>query len=175
MVQQPGIPSPPTAWPPPPPPPEAWQYPVRVEPVPGSPYVLAILGPPVVTAGQAVGALVAGLAAVTVALAMGCTAAVVLTAEESPWGVGAFAVLATVLGVAAILLGVAGIRRTGRRPPAHPQPWSPGVAGPPAASSGEIVVVRKGRGLAVSGLVCGATGLFLTVVTLLVTVVLAVA
>jgi hypothetical protein len=138
-----GPPAPP-AWTPPPPPPEAWQRPARVEPVPGSPYGLAILAPPAATSGVAVGSLVAGSAALVVALLAMCLG---LAGAPDGWGLGvsgAFAIFAGWLAVGAGILGAVGVRQT--RPPTVPGRARPG-----------------GRGAAVAGLTCGAVALFLTV------------
>src|SRR5690606_34616252 len=146
-----GGPAAPPVWPPPPPPPEAWQRPARVEPVPGSPYGLAILAPPTATSGAAVGSLVAGIAALVVSLLAACLG---LAGAPGGWGLwvnGAFAILAGWLAVGAGLLGVVGIRQT--RPPAAPGQTRP-----------------AGRGVAVAGLVCGAVALFLTLSGVAVTI-----
>jgi hypothetical protein len=130
-----------------PPPPEAWQQPVRIEPVPGTPYGLAILGPPEATSGPAVGALVAGAGSSVVALVVACLG---LAGARPGWGLwvaGAFAVLAGCLGVAGVGLGIAGMRQTRRRP------------------SGTQPAVR-GRGMAVAGLASGATGVAITTLSL---------
>lgn len=141
----------PPAWTPPPPPPEAWQRPARVEPVPGSPYGLAILAPPTATSGAAVGSLVAGIASLVVSLLGACLG---LAGAPGGWGLwvnGAFAILAGWLAVGAGLLGVVGIRQT--RPPAAPGQTRP-----------------AGRGVAVAGVVCGAVALFLTLSGVAVTI-----
>ena len=126
-----------------PPPPDAWQRPLRVEPVGGTPYALAILAPQVPTSGPAIGSLVCGIAGIVVAVVAGCLGIVGAQPGWGMWVTGAFAVLAGSLGVAGVGLGVVGIRQT--RPPREP-----GVPAP------------KGRGTAVAGLVCGAVTAFLT-------------
>lgn len=126
-----------------PPPPEAWQRPVRVEPVPGTPYGLAILGPPEATSGPAVGALVAGIGSGLVALFVACSGLAGAGAGWGLWVAGAFAVLAACLGVAGTGLGVVGMRQTRARP-AGPRP------------------VVKGRSMAVAGLTCGIAGVVIT-------------
>jgi hypothetical protein len=132
-----------------PPPRESLRRPVRIEPVSGSPYGLVIVGGPPVTSGPAIGALVAGIAALLVSLLVACfgLAEAAAPMEDAPggWGAlvgGAFAVLTGFLGLAAIGLGVVGMRQTDpRRRPIH----------------GAVA----GRGLAVAGLACGAAGLAL--------------
>jgi hypothetical protein len=116
--------------------------------VAGTPYGLAILAPPQATSGPALGSLVAGLGSGVVALVVTCLG---LAGAEAGWGLwvaGAFAVLAGCLGVAAVGLGVAGVRQTRRRP------------------SGTQPAMR-GRGLAIAGLVCGASGFAVTALSLL--------
>ena len=140
-----------------PPPREAWQRPVRVEPVPGTPYGLAIYGAPTATSGPAIGALVTGIAAVTVSFVVLCLG---LAGVQDGWGApvsGALAILATFLGVGAIGLGVVGVRHTGGRTPAT------GVA-PTGVESPPVAAIR-GRGLAVAGIICGATAVGLTLVS----------
>lgn len=151
-----------------PPPQESVRRPVRVEPVPGTGYGLAIVGAPAATSGPSVGALLAGIASVLVSLLVSCFGLVELAATEDGQrgtGVlvgGAFAVLAGFLGCAGIGLGVAGMRQTkaGRRgrptAPGWPQPPPPAEA---AAPDGPVA----GRGMAIAGLVCGAVGLGIAV------------
>lgn len=142
----PGPSGPPPASPPPPPPPpgEAVRRPTRVEPVPGTPYGLAIFGAPPVTSGPAVGALVAGVAALLVSLVVACFGLADAAASGSGgaggWGAlvgGAFGVLTGFLGTAGVGLGIAGIRQSRGTGPA-----------------GERTV--RGRGMAIAGMVCGA-------------------
>lgn len=139
-MQQPG-------WRPAPPPRDAARRPTRVEPVPGTPYGLAIFGAPPVTSGPAVGALVAGVAALLVSLVVACLGLAGAAASGSggagSWGAlvgGAFAVLTGFLGVAGIGLGAVGLRQTRGTGPA-----------------GESRV--RGRGTAISGMVCGGVAL----------------
>ena len=128
----------------PPPPPESIRRPIRVEPVPDTPYGLAIFGAPPIVSGPAVGSLVAGIASVLVSLVVSCFALAEFSATESEAGTGAlvggaFAVLAGCLGGAGIGLGLAGMRQA-RRAKATDTPVT-------------------GRGMAIGGLVCGAVGL----------------
>lgn len=144
-MQQPGWrPAPPPA----PPPRDAVRRPTRVEPVPGTGYGLAIFGAPPVTSGPAVGALVAGVAALLVSLVVACVGLADAIASDSGggaagWGAlvgGAFAVLTGFLGLAGIGLGTVGLRQTRGTGPA-----------------GESRV--RGRGTAISGMVCGGVAL----------------
>lgn len=172
--------------PPAPPPREAWQRPVRLEPVPDTPFALAILGSPEATSGPAIGSLVSGVAAALVALVVSCFG---LAGAADGWGLwvaGAFAILAAFLGVAAVVLGLTGRRqvrqRTGRPAP-RPDPYgamspygampsAPGAAvvAAPAAPGGDsgagAVRPVRGRGMAVAGLICGASALVVVVCSL---------
>lgn len=154
-------PPPPPLAPPVPPPREAIRRPARIEPVPDSPYGLAIYGNPPTVSGPAIGSLVAGIAAILVSLAVSCLALVEAAAVEQDAGTGAlvggaFAVLAAFLGIAGIGLGAAGMRQTSRRR---------------LAADGAV----SGRGIAISGLACGAVGVAIAVCSLGVAVIVAVA
>jgi hypothetical protein len=165
----------------PPPPPEAWAQPVRIEPVAGTPYGLAILGAPSPTSGPAVGALVCGIASILVSLLVTCFGLLGAAEGWGIWVAGAFAVLAGCLGIAGIGLGIGGIRQTrdrrARVAPSPPYRTGPQTTGyptaqhfPPYASgayaagtqpagpaSGDTARPR-GRGMAVAGLACGIAG-----------------
>lgn len=135
-----------------PPPREAWQRPVRVEPVPGTPYGLAVFGAPTATSGPAIGALVAGVVGALMSFLVMCLG---LTGAGEGWGVavaGAFAILSAFLGAGAVGLGVVGLRHT--RPGAS-------MSG---AGSAPVTSIR-GRGLALAGLICGATTVGLTLLS----------
>lgn len=127
-----------------PPPPEAWQRPVRVEPVPGTPYGLAILGAPEATSGAAVGALVAGIAAAVMAAIVTCVALAGASAGWGAWVGGAFAALAGFLSVAAVGLGAVALRQMRGRQRANAA-WQ-----------------VRGRGMALAGPICGAAALLVT-------------
>jgi hypothetical protein len=143
VTQQPGYPYPPMPVGPgsvPFPPPPVAGAPVHVEPVAGTAFGLAYAVLPPLTSGQAVGALVIGIGSVIVALVTICFG---LLGAADGWGAlvaGAFAILATILGVAAVSIGTYA-RRVIRR------------------SSGAI----SGSGMATSGLVCGFVGVGLAV------------
>jgi hypothetical protein len=116
--------------------------PVAFEAVAGTPYGVAIVGVAPTTSGPATASLVTGIASIPVSLVVGCFGAV---GAQNGWGpivAGAFAVLAAFLGLAALLLGRAGVRQIRR-------------------GSGWSTVT--GRGLAIAGMICGAVGLLLTV------------
>jgi hypothetical protein len=130
------------------PPPVAYPPPVRVQPVPGTPFGLAILGTKPITTGLASGSLIAGIAALLVSLIAGCFG---LVGARGGWGglaAGAFAVLSGLLAVGAMVLGLLGMRQIRR-------------------SS-----ALTGKGLAISGLACGAVALVLTVVAVISAIVL---
>lgn len=136
------------------PPPETARQPVRIEPAEGTPYGLAIYAAPTVLSGPSVGALVAGIAAILVALVVGCFGMVSLSLATEGQAAGggaaaaaAFTALTLFLGAAGIGLGAVGMRQTNpvRRPP------------------GTVV---RGRGMAVAGLVCGAVGVVLALCSL---------
>ncbi|MEV0454423.1 DUF4190 domain-containing protein [Catellatospora methionotrophica] len=114
--------------------------PVRVEIVPGTPYGLAVLGAPKTASGVAASALVVGVGSILVSLAVWCFG---LVGSEKGWGglvAGAFAVLSILLGAAGVLLGWLGMRQI-------------------RLAAGNLT----GRGVAITGLVCGAVGLLLAV------------
>ncbi|QSB15509.1 hypothetical protein JQS43_03930 [Natronosporangium hydrolyticum] len=138
----------------PPPPRDAARAPTRVEPLPGTPFGLAIYGAPPASSGPAVGSLVAGIVSVLVSLIVACFGGVdaIAAAEGGATGVGllvggAFGLLAGFLGVAAVGLGVVAIRQT--RPGRAP-------AGAPV----------RGRPMAVAGLVCGGVGVLIVTCSL---------
>jgi len=145
----------------PPPPREAARRPTRIDPVPGTSYGLAIFGAPPATSGPAVGALVAGVAAVLVSFVVGCVGLADAASSDvgtDGWGAlvgGAFAVLTGFLGTAAIGLGVVGMRRTGRR--AQP-------------ADGPV----RGRGMAIAGIACGGAGVVVAACSLGVAILVAV-
>jgi len=113
--------------------------PTHVDPVPGTEYGLAYFNAPPTMVGQAAGSLVVGIASILVSLVVGCFG---ITGAADGWGPivgGAFAVLAVLLGLAAVGLGWFGLRQLKR-------------------AGGRLA----GRGLAVAGMWCGAAGLGLT-------------
>jgi hypothetical protein len=108
--------------------------------VPGTPFGVLYLDVPPVTSGLAVGALVAGIASILLSLIVVCFGLAGAQAGWGPWAAGAFALLAVLVGGAGVVLGVLARRQIGRAKP------------PPA-------VRFAGRGLALTGLICGAIGL----------------
>ncbi|MCX4469944.1 hypothetical protein OOK41_06450 [Micromonospora sp. NBC_01655] len=113
--------------------------------MPGTPFGVVHLDVPPVTSGLAVGSLVAGIASALISLLVVCLGATAGT--QGAWAAGLFAVLGVLAGTAAVVAGLLGMRQI-RRP-----------ASPPA-------VRFAGRGLAVAGISCGATGLALSLLGL---------
>jgi len=136
--------------PPPAPPRDSWRGPARIEPVPGTTYALGYLSVPATTSGMAVGSLVAGVASLLVLTLVACFGFAGARAGWGGWVAGAFAVLAALLGLAGVALGTVSLRQIRRG------------AAPGAAAADR----RTGRGLAISGLSCGATGAALTLLVL---------
>ena len=117
-----------------------------MESVPGTPYAVALVEVAPTTSGPAVASTVAGVGSILVSLVVGCFG---LVGANSGWGptvAGAFAVLAGLAGIAAIVLGQLGLRQIRR-------------AGGPRSV--------HGKGAAITGLACGAVGLGLTVIGVL--------
>lgn len=130
------------------PPKDAYQMPSRIEQVPGTPFGLVYLKVPAGTSGPAVGSLATGISSICVVVVMACFGFAGASHGWGAWLAGAFAVLATALGLAGVGLGLVGMRQIRRA-----------RAAGPAAEMG-------GRGLAVSGVTTGATGVSLTVLVL---------
>jgi hypothetical protein len=137
----------------PPPPREGWHRPRRVDPVPGTPFGVLQLDVPPVTSGLSVGALVAGIASILLSLVVVCFGLIGASAGWGPWAAGAFALLAVLVGGAAVVLGALARRQIGRAKP------------PPA-------VRFTGRALALSGLICAGIGLAATLAAFAVAVLL---
>jgi hypothetical protein len=131
----------------PPPPRPAARQPVRVEPVPGTPFAVAYLDVPPVNSGPAIGSLVAGIASL---LALGVTSCFGLFGAQEDWGglvAGAFAVPTAVLGGGAVFLGLMALRQIRRA----------------VQAAGTRIA---GRGMAIAGIGCGAAGLALVLAVL---------
>jgi hypothetical protein len=125
---------------------------VAFEAVGGTPFGVAIVGVAPTASGPATASLITGVASILVSFVVACFATIGASAGWGPIVSGAFAVLAAFLGIAAVLLGRVGIgqirRHTG---------WS----------------VVTGRGLAISGIICGGVGLLLTVLSVVAALLLA--
>jgi hypothetical protein len=114
--------------------------PVRVDPVPGTPFGVVYLGVSPTVSGLAVGSMVAGIGSVLASLLVYCFG---LAGARGGWGPlvsGAFAILAGLVGAAAVGTGLVAMRQIRRAP-------------------GEL----GGRGLAITGVACGGSGVALTV------------
>lgn len=123
-----------------------------VEPVPGTGFGLVQLQVPPVTSGFAVGGLIAGIGGVLASLLVLCFG---LTGAPESWGLvvaGAFAILAGAVSLAGLGLGL-GARRQIRR-----------------SAAANIRGIRfAGRGVAIAAISCGAAGVGLTLLFLLLT------
>lgn len=136
---QPGYPYPQSSYPVPRPPRGAIT-PARFEVVEGTDFGVAYLHVPPLASGQGIGSLVAGIVSIVVTLIAVCLG---LIGSRDGWGAlvsGAFAILAVLVGGAAIVIGVVA-GRTIRR------------------SDGTVT----GRGMARGGMVCGIVGVSLAV------------
>jgi hypothetical protein len=134
----PGHPSSPS-WPPPPVPEDGRWQPARVEPVSGTDYGLVQIQVPPVTSGLATGAMIAGIAAIGVALLVLCFGA---AGSQDGWGplvAGAFTLLAVLFGGGAVGVGLFATRQ---------------IRG--SGRDGRLRFV--GRGQAIAGVSCGAAG-----------------
>jgi hypothetical protein len=123
---------------PPPPPSGRWQ-PQRIDPVPGTEFALVQLRVEPLTSGLAIGSLMAGIAAILVSLLVLCFG---LVGADAGWGAlvaGAFTLLSVIGGVGAMVVGLIARRQ---------------IRG--SGSSGQVRFT--GRGIAVAGISCGATG-----------------
>jgi hypothetical protein len=131
---------------------EAWT-PERVEPVAGTEFALVQLKVVPLTSGLATGSLIAGVAAVLVSTLVLCFG---LYGQSAGWGAvvaGAFALLGVLVGGGSVGLGLAARRQIRR-----------------SGQDGRVRFV--GGGLAKAGISCGAAGLGIAVLTLLLVVVL---
>lgn len=120
--------------------------PTAVAPVAETPFGVALVEVRPTTSGPAIASLVAGIASILVSLVVIIVAAAGAAEGWGPAVAGAFAALATMAGVAAVGLGATGLRRIRAS-----VPWGP----------------SRGRGVAISGVVCGALGLAITALTML--------
>lgn len=116
--------------------------PVAYQPIPQTPFGVAVVGVAPTVSGPATASLVVGVGSILVALVVGCFGALGAEPGWGPMVSGAFAVLAGFAGVAAIVLG-----RVGRRQVRADVGWR----------------AVTGRGMALAGVICGFSGLVLTV------------
>jgi hypothetical protein len=121
--------------------------------VPGTEFGLIQLRVEPITSGLAIGALVAGIAAILVSVLVLCFGLLAARLGGGAWVPGAFALLAVVVGAGAIALGLVATRQIRR--------------------SGQVGQVRfTGRGVAVAGIACGAVGAGIALVSLALALVL---
>jgi hypothetical protein len=129
-----------------PPPHDSWRT-ERVDVLPGTEFGLVQFRVEPITSGLAVGSLLAGIAAIVVSLLVLCFG---LIGGAAGWGAlvaGAFTVLSVVGGGGAVTLGLIARRQIRR--------------------SGQTGQVRfTGRGLAMAGICCGASGAGIAAVSL---------
>jgi hypothetical protein len=146
MTQQPAatpFPPPPSSgavpMPVPPPPPAGRWEPARIDPLPGTEFGLVQLRVVPLTSGLAVGSLIAGIGAILISLLVFCFGLAGSEADWGGWVSGAFTLLSVAIGGGAVAVGLIArrqIRRSGQ----------PGRAR------------FTGRGMAIAGIACGATG-----------------
>ncbi|MEV6299267.1 hypothetical protein AB0M02_07685 [Actinoplanes sp. NPDC051861] len=130
----------PPAFAPPPmaPPTAGWEL-ERVDMVGGTEFGLAQLRVPPITSGLAIGSLIAGIAAILVSLLTACFGILEASEDWGAWVTGAFTLLTVLAAGGAIGAGMIALRQIRR--------------------SGQTGKVRfTGRGLAISGIVCGVVG-----------------
>jgi hypothetical protein len=137
---------------PPPPASGRWQ-PERVEPLPGTEFGLVQLRVMPITSGLAIGSLIAGIGSILVSFLVLCFG---ITGAKNGWGgwvSGAFTLLSVIFGAGAVALGLVSRRQIGR--------------------SGHTGQVRfTGRGMAISGLICGCAGAGIALLSLALALVL---
>lgn len=121
----------------------------RIEPIAGTPFGVAYPSVTATVSGIAVGSMVAGIGSILVSLLV---YAFGLAGAGSGWGplvAGAFAILAGLAGLAALATGLVAMRQIRRTPES------------------------RGRELAITGVVCGGSGVALTLLGFLLVVALA--
>jgi hypothetical protein len=137
------------------PPPSAgdrWK-PERVEPVPGTEFVLVQLQVPPISSGLATGSLIAGIGSILVSTLVFCFG---LTGASDGWGAlvgGAFTLLAVLAGGGSIALGLVARRQIRN-----------------SGAPGRIRFV--GRGRAMAGISCGGAGAGIALLALVLTLLL---
>lgn len=140
------VPAPAAPWTVAPTPAEGQWRPGRVDAVPGTDFGVVQLQIAPLTSGMAVGALMAGIAAVLVSLLVLCFGLVGSAEGWGAWVAGAFTVLGGLAGGAGVGLGMAGLRQIRR-------------SGRPGG------IQFNGRGIAIAGIATGATGLGISVLS----------
>jgi hypothetical protein len=118
-----------------------------VQALPGTQFGVVHLQVAPITSGMAVGALMAGIAAILVSFLVLCFGVAGAADRWGAWVAGAFTVLGGLAGAGAAGLGMASLRQIRR--------------------SGAPGLIRfTGRGVAIGGIVCGAAGLGISVLAL---------
>jgi hypothetical protein len=150
-MTQPPIPGQPA--PPAPPPPDGYWQPSRIDPVAGTEYALVRLQVPPATSGLAVGSLIAGIGSLLVSVLVLCFGVAGSGDSWGGWVAGAFALLGVLIGGGAVVLGLLATRQIRR--------------------SGHDGTLRfVGRGTAVAGISCGAAGVGISLLSLVLSLVL---
>lgn len=121
--------------------------PGRLQAVPGTEFGVMYLQMAPMTSGMAVGALLAGVAAVLVSFVVFCFGLVGSSEGWGAWVAGAFTLLGGLAGGAGIGLGMAALRQIRR--------------------SGQPGLIRfTGRGVAIGGIACGGAGVTVSLLSL---------
>jgi hypothetical protein len=128
----------------PPPPPDGRWKPSRIEPVAGTEFGLLQFQVPPVASGQATGSLIAGIGSILVSLLVLCFG---IAGTSHGWVAGAFTVPGVLVGAGAIALGLVARRQI--------------------RGSGQHGRIRfTGTGRATAGIVCGASGAGISLLSL---------
>lgn len=135
------------------PPRDGWWTPASVEPVPGTEFGLVRLQVPPVSSGLATGSLIAGIGSIVVSFLVLCFGLAGSSAGWGGWVAGAFTLLGVLAGGGSAALGVVALRQIRR--------------------SGKPGRIRfTGRGRAIAGIICGASGVGISLVALALSLVL---
>ena len=137
----------------PPPPPSGRWRPERVDALPGTEFGLVQLRVEPITSGLAIGSLIAGIGSILVSLLVLCFGAAGSSGGWGGWVSGAFTLLSVAAGGGAVALGLVSRRQVRR--------------------SGRTGQVRfTGAGLGMAGIICGAAGAGIALLSLALTLVL---
>ncbi|WP_205650142.1 hypothetical protein [Actinoplanes solisilvae] len=140
------------AVPSPPPPSGRWR-PERVDVLPGTDFGLVQFRVEPITSGLAIGSMIAGIGSILVSLLVICFGLVGSAEGWGGWVAGAFTLLSVAAGGGAVAIGVVSRRQIRR--------------------SGQTGQVRfTGAGLGMAGIICGAIGAGIAVLSLALTLVL---
>jgi hypothetical protein len=115
----------------------------HVQAVPGTPFGLMYIGIRPLSSGPAIGSLIFGIGSLVAAGVLGLFGLAAASQGAALSTAPAFALLAALIAVGSLVLGGLGLRQVRR-------------------SAGRTA----GRGVAIAGLICGAAGLAITVLTL---------